>query len=264
MTMLGVRNFTLAHGSTVVLRNLNLDFAPGQVSALFGPNGAGKSTLLRALFGEHSARDGSLAFGEDVFTASRRHAWQSRIGYVPQDTYPGTGLTVMEVVLLGTLERLSLRIAPEILEAAATALDSLGVLDLAPRRIDQLSGGQRQLVFFAQALMRRPAVLLLDEPVSALDLRHQILLLRRVRAMTRERNLVSVLVLHDLNLAALFADRVVMLHSGVAWADGTPHDVFSSEMLRSVYGLDARVHSGPGGRPYIQVLNVDEEDHGAV
>jgi iron complex transport system ATP-binding protein len=260
--MLGIRGFTLSHGERTVLRNLNLDFAPGQVSALFGPNGAGKTTLLRAVFGDHPATAGSLRLGGQQFEASQRRAWQARIGYVPQDNYPGTGLTAMEVVLLGSLERLSLRIRPEVLDAAAASLQSLGILDLAQRRIDQLSGGQRQLVYFAQVLMRQPEVLLLDEPVSALDLRHQILLLRRLRALTRERNLVSVLVLHDLNLAALFADRVVMLHEGIAWADGTPHDVFSSDMLRSVYGLDARVHSEPGGRPFIQVLNAAEDDHG--
>ncbi len=259
--MLVIDDLHLAHGAQPVVNGLDLALAPGQVTAIFGPNGAGKSTLLRGLFGDHPARRGGLALDGTSFHAASRRAWQDRFGYMPQDSHPCVGLTALEVVLLGSIEHLSLRVTQAALREAALGLDRLGMLPLAQRRIETLSGGQRQLVFFAQALMRRPRVLLLDEPVSALDLRHQMLLLKRVRETTAAHDLITVVVLHDLNLAAAFADRVVLLHQGNALADGPPQAVFSSALLRTVYGIETKVGTDDAGRPWIQVLNANEDHH---
>jgi iron complex transport system ATP-binding protein len=258
--MLVTENLDLFHGPVPIVRGLDLSLRPGQVTAVFGPNGSGKSTLIRALFGDHIAERGSLSLDGVAFRPSIRRSWKSQFGYMPQDRSSCCGLTALEVVLLGSVEHLSLRVTERALRDAASGLDQLGILHLAQRRVETLSGGQRQLVFFAQALLRKPRVLLLDEPVGALDLRHQILLLNRVREITAARNLISVVVLHDLNLVATFADRVIVIHEGCAKADGAPQDVFSSQLLQTIYGVEACVHRDVAGRSWIQILSAREEN----
>jgi iron complex transport system ATP-binding protein len=240
-----------------VIIDIDVAFMPGEVTAVIGPNGAGKSSLLRALFGEHRPGRGQVLLDEDLLQPDRRRAWQSRIGYMPQDNRARRGLTALETVLLGSIERLSLRISDAALREATFALEKLGLVELAHRSIETLSGGERQLVFFAQVLLRRPRVLLLDEPVSALDLRHQVLLLERVQEVTREQELITVVVLHDLNLAARFSDRLVVLHSGRVAANGVPREVLSTRLLSQVYGVEARINHDIDGRTWIQVLGAD-------
>jgi iron complex transport system ATP-binding protein len=259
--MLSVRNLDLAHGKIPVVSDLNIDFLCGEVTGIVGPNGAGKSTFLRTLFGDHTANRGELTLDEQSFTFTNRRKWQKRIGFMPQDTGFHGGLTTLEAVLLGSTEHLSLRLSDDALRRAATALDSLGIADLSQREIGTLSGGQRQLVYFAQALMREPDVLLLDEPVSALDLRHQMLLMKHVRDVTRQRGVITIIVLHDLNLASSFADRLIMIHDGKAEVDGIPRDVLSSQLLERVYGVQTRLHYDPDGRPWVHVHDANEIHH---
>ncbi|MGH6859806.1 MAG: ABC transporter ATP-binding protein [Phyllobacterium sp.] len=259
--MLSVKNLELRHGKIPVIHDLDIGFHPGEVTGLVGPNGAGKSTLLRALFGDHQASRGSIRFDGEDYALSRRRQWQKRIGFMPQDNASHGGLTALEVVLLGSIEHLSLRLNEPMLRRAAGALDELGILDLSQRDIATLSGGQRQLVYFAQSLMREPGILLLDEPVSALDIRHQMLLLRQVRDITIARTIVTVVVLHDLNLAASFADRLVMIHDGRTEVSGFPREVLSTQLLERVYGVQSRLHYDPDGRPWIHVHEAMETDH---
>lgn len=251
--MLSTRALTVAYGTEPILHEVTLDFRPGEVTGLVGPNGAGKSTLLRALFGLHPAFGGTLALDGDTYCAGARRRWQARLGFMPQDTGSRAGLTALEIVLLGALDRLSLRVGDTLLHRATEGLDNLGILGLANRRIETLSGGQRQLVFFAQTLMREPRALLLDEPVSALDVRHQLLLLGCVAQETRDRGLVTVVVLHDLNLAAGAADRLVLLDRGRVRADGVPIQVLTPTLLAEVYSVRAKLHNDPDGRPWVHV-----------
>lgn len=260
--MLSVTNLDLAHGNVAVVNDLNINFMPGEVTGVVGPNGAGKSTFLRSLFGDHAAKRGSLHLGEEEYRLAHRRKWQSRIGFMPQDNGSHGGLTALEVVLLGSIEHLSLRLNDIALRRAAAGLEQFGIIDLSQRRIGTLSGGQRQLVYFAQSLMRGPAVLLLDEPVSALDMRHQMLLMKHVREITRLRGIITVVVLHDLNLAASFADRLVMLHGGRAEIDGAPREVLSSQLLERVYGVQTRLHYDPDGRPWVHVHDANEVHRG--
>ncbi len=251
--MLQVRDLTLAHGDLEVVGGLDLVFREGELTALVGPNGAGKSTLLRALFGEHRPKSGDILLDGASLATRTLRSWQSAIGYMPQDNRGRMGLSAMETVLLGSLERLTLHVPEEELRRAATALDQFGIAEVSHRSLDELSGGQKQLVFFAQALLRDPRVMLLDEPVSALDLRHQHLLMEDVQRLCRERKMITVVVLHDLNLAARFADRLVMLCPDMTWVDGTARSVLDEALLSRVYGVETRVGTDEAGTPWVQV-----------
>jgi len=251
--MLSLRNLALAYGDLEVVRDLTIDFRDGELTALVGPNGAGKSTLLRALFGDHRAKSGEIRLdGERLDTTSLR-AWQAAMGYMPQENRGRMGLSAMETVLLGSLGRLTLHVPEDELRRAAVALDQFGLAEVSHRSLDELSGGQKQLVFFAQALLRDPRVMLLDEPVSALDLRHQHLLMEDVRRLCRERKMITIVVLHDLNLAARFADRLVMLCPDMSCVEGSPSEVLERTLLGRVYGVDTRIGLDEDGYPWVQV-----------
>lgn len=254
-------NLSLAHKGSVVVDDVSLQLEQGQLVALIGPNGAGKSTLLRALFGAHRPVSGTISFQGTAPDTGQHRDWQGAIGYMPQDNSANDGLTTLETVLLGAIEDLTLRLSNAVLRRAAEALDRFGLLDLAQRRIETLSGGQRQLVYFAQVLMRDPKILLLDEPASALDLRHQMLLMSHVRHATRSKHLISVVVLHDLTLAASFADRIVVMDHGHITADGTPKDVLTAELLSRVYGVEGEVQHGADGRVWVHVGKAAQTVH---
>lgn len=234
--MLTTSQLSVSFGARQVLHGIDLDLQPGQLVALLGPNGSGKSTLLRGIAGllPHA---GSVALGGQPRTSQR-------IGYMPQDTSSSAALTVTEAVLLGRVERLRWQVSDEDLEAVDAVLRRLGIAGLATRWLRELSGGQRQMVFLAQALVAQPRVLLLDEPISALDLRHQLEVMETVRELTRERSLVSLVVLHDLNAAARHADRLLLLRDGRLHAQGRTDEVFSLQHVESVFDIEAELLRG--------------------
>ncbi len=234
---------TVRYGRRVAVDAVSLDAAPGEVLAILGANGSGKSSLLRAMAGVQSC-GGRLTW--DAGETAR-----PGIGYMPQDNTVRAALTAFEVVLLGRLQSLTFRVGDRDLAAARAAMAELGVAELARRRIGELSGGQRQLVFLAQVLAADPAVLLLDEPTSALDIAHQLDVLSLLRAATTRRGLTTVTVLHDLNAAARFADRIALMRSGRVIGLGRPEQVLTPPLLRDAYGVDVCVLAGPDSHPVV-------------
>jgi iron complex transport system ATP-binding protein len=224
--MLSARGLVAGYGGRPVLAGLDLDLGPG-FTAIIGANAAGKSTLLRCLAGVQ-AHDG------------RVHR-EGRLAYLPQDGAGGGGLTVRETVLVGLLPELGLRVTPAQTARVAVQLAELGIVDLAQRRLRTLSGGQRQLVWLAQALVRDPAVLLLDEPTNHLDLGHQFDLLGTLRRLVSGRGLACAVALHEVGLAARWADRLAVLHHGRLIACGPPAEVLTPALMAEVYGIHADI-----------------------
>lgn len=252
----------MSGGDHLVLSNLSagyrgrpvlesLDAAPiraGCFTALVGPNGAGKSTLLRALAGLISAR-GTLRLGAlDLIPLSLQERAR-HVGFMPQSLPSGVGLVVFET-LLGALKASPLAdgllASAEAHRRAMETLERLGIAHLMMEPMDRLSGGQRQLVGLAQALVRQPRLLLLDEPTSALDLRHQHEVMQVVKSIADEGRIV-IAVMHDLTLAARWADRVMVLGEGHIRGDGTPQEAITPETLAAVYKVRAHVAAGPAG-----------------
>ena len=225
-----VENLGIRYGRQIAVDGVSLAAMPGEILGVLGPNGSGKSSLVKAIAGILPHR-GAVRFDS---VAER----PSVIGYMPQDHQSRAALTVLETVLLGRLGRLGLRVSDEDLAAAEGVLHEIGIAPLAMRDLGALSGGQRQLVFLAQALASDPRVLLLDEPFSALDIRHQLEVAELLARLTRERGLTTILVLHDLPMAARLTDRIALLQNGRLMALGSSAEVLASSAMRDVFQVE--------------------------
>ncbi len=243
LVSLFIHDFSVSYGRNRILNGITDSWPAGQVTALIGCNGAGKTTLLKAMAGLQVSKGDIALSGALLTPAECRH----QIGYMPQDLGAISSLTVLEVVLLGRVGTLKMRVPSEFVDQAMTALEVFGLTDLRARGLDEISGGQRQLVFLAQALFRAPKVLLLDEPTAALDLRHQLLALERLCEHARSSDTIISVAMHDLNLAAQFADRFLALEGGRAVTSGTAPEVLTPDILRLMYGIEAEVSEGHDG-----------------
>jgi iron complex transport system ATP-binding protein len=235
-----------------VLRGIDLVVHAGELVALVGPNGAGKSTLLKALSGLLRPVSGSVTIdGVDV-TGMDRRTIARHIAVVPQVFETLFPFTVREIVALGRTSRLGPlgTLGSDDARAVTQALDDIGATDLADRRIDRVSGGERQRAVLAMALAQEAGVLLLDEPTAHLDPTHQRATLERVATLARERGLAVIAVLHDLNLAAAFASRVVLLADGAVTREGEVREVITPELVARVFGPGLRVVLTEG-RPFV-------------
>ncbi|SHO54966.1 ABC transporter ATP-binding protein [Vibrio quintilis] len=252
--MLSVKNLNIQIDQLTLADQMSFSLQPGQVNVIIGPNGTGKSTLLKALFGDMTLQSGELQYNDTLHQAVSVSVWRQLFGYMPQDIRMDIGLTVIEVVLLGRLDALSLRVDDLMLQESMKILHQLGLTHLANRDVRTLSGGQCQMILFAQALMRCPDILMLDEPVSALDLHYQHVLLEHLATQTIEHNYVTLMVLHDLNLAAQYADHLMVLNQGKIVSQGVPGDVISAELIGDVYGVEAEVSYDSQNVPFVRTL----------
>jgi iron complex transport system ATP-binding protein len=238
-------------GRREVLRDVSLELRSGEVVGLLGPNGSGKTTLLRLLTGQLAPDLGSVAFGGGPVGEWRRDALARRVAVLPQQLDLPAGFRVAELVEMGRAPhaRSLFGSTAEDERAVRQALVDAEALDLAHRFADELSGGERQRVLVAMALAQEPELLLLDEPTLHLDLAHQVALLRTIRRLGAQRSLTVLAVLHDLNLAAAFAPRVVVLADGSVAADGPAGEVLTPALVGRVFGVSVRaLEVGDGGR----------------
>lgn len=252
--MLDIGNATFVRDSTPILDNVSLRLNPGRLHAIIGPNGAGKSTLLKLITGQLQLSTGQIRHNGLKQERRKLNEWQADIAYMPQDISLEVDLSAIEVVLLGRLYNLGMHIGDELLEQALLALDTVGLLHLSNKSVANLSGGQRQMVLFAQLLMRQSRLMLLDEPVSALDLKHQVRLLDILLEQTHQRHCTTVTVLHDLNLVAQYADEVIVIADQSVVAQGAPSDVMSASFLERIYGIRTDVVTGADGLPRVTPL----------
>jgi len=251
---LRLREVSVVYGDRRALQRVSLDVPVGEFLALAGPNGSGKSTLLRAALGFLPPAEGSVElFGTPVDRLTVRTR-ALRVAWVPQTEPIREDAPLLRYVLYGRYAHYGAfgRETEADARLARTILGEVGLADRAEDGILSLSGGERQRATLARALSQRAPLLLLDEPTTHLDIGHQLDLLGRVRRLVREQRLTVVAALHDLNLAARFADRIVVLARGRRVADGRPADVLSTELLARVWGVDAELRrDGASGLPYL-------------
>lgn len=246
-------NISAGYNGRVVLHDVALEVAPGELLAIVGPNGAGKSTLLRVVAGALTPRVGTVElFGRRLENYARRTLART-VATVAQENLVAFSFSVMEIVLMGRAPHLGpfhLETAHDI-AVATEALRHFDLLDLAKRPIHELSGGERKRVFLARALAQEPRIMLLDEPTAFLDLRHVAGIFDCFRRLSRDRAMTMVTTLHDLNVAALYADTVLILKAGRTAGYGSPDQVFTAARLRETYEVDITVERNASGRVII-------------
>ncbi len=246
--MLKLKQFSVYRKDLCVIDGIDLELKRGKVYAILGANGAGKSSLLGAIFSELAFK-GELEFNGQV--VKNYSLWKTSIGYMPQDNFIEANLSALEVVLLGLVDKLGVYLSDEQIKNAASIMKELGILHLSDRDISTLSGGQRQMVNFASVLLKKPKILLLDEPVSALDLHHQCILLEKVKQYTQRQNFLTIMILHDLSLAAQFCDELVILHESKIMAKGDPRKVLNKDLIKEVYRINADIFYCEQGLPCV-------------
>jgi len=245
-----------------ILRHVTFSVGPGELVGLIGPNGAGKSTLLRVISGLWSGAQGTIALlGQPLKRYSPRDVARI-IAQVPQITALDFPFTVQQIVLMGRnphLNRFQLETEQD-RRIVHDAMRRTKTLDLEDRLIGTLSGGERQRVLIARALAQEPRLLLLDEPTANLDIRHQMDILALVRDLIEADRLGVVAAVHDLELAARFCDRLVLMHQGTLLAEGSPNVVLTPDHLRAAYHVDTRLYADPV-TGYLRLAVLDENTH---
>ncbi len=250
MKAVAASGICLRYGEKPILKELSITVDEGDFFVLIGPNGAGKTSLLNILAGLVKPGAGEIEIMGKSLQAYSRKALSSVVAVVPQQVPMDFPFTVADTVLMGRAPHLGLLgIEQERdFEIAREAMAFTDVKHLAHRRLDQLSGGERQRVIIAKAICQQPRIILLDEPTASLDPAHQTRIMDLMERFRRERHITVVMVSHDLNLAALYGDRLLLMKEGVVVQEGSPHEVLTNHRLKECYGCDLVVDENPLGR----------------
>lgn len=250
MVTLTIRDLSFSYRSASVLENLSLEVGEGSILGLVGPNGSGKTTLIKCI--DHILRPrGSIFIGEHEVSRMDAEEIAKVIGYVPQSSPPMPSFTVFDMVLMGRRSRMGWCVGDEDIDRVAAVMEQLHIDGLAMKNFNELSGGQKQKILIARALAQDPEVLLLDEPTSSLDLRHQLEAMECIRSLVDTTGITVVISIHDLNLAARYCDTMAMLKGGIISAAGSPGRLITPENIRAVYGVEARIIDSDGTGPIV-------------
>ena len=261
MVQLKVKNVTFSYARVPVLKDVSLEVATKEILGVLGPNGAGKSTLLKCMDRILDPQKGCISLDGLDITKMSRIELAKKVGYIPQSISHVFSATVFDTVLMGRRPHLGWRTSEKDTETVLETLQMLHIEDLAMRDINELSGGQMQKVFIARALTQEPDLLLLDEPTSNLDVRHQLEVMHTIKSIVRKKGISAIMAIHDLNLAARYADRIILMSDGTIFSAGDPISVLTRDNIKWVYGVEAEVNYNDG-RPYIVPLKPVKHDEG--
>lgn len=254
--MIEAQRVSKAYGGAKVLEEIGFEVREGETFGIIGPNGSGKSTLLKLLSGVEKPEDGEIRFAGRPLGDYARKELARRMAVLEQEPLPPVGFTVREVVEMGRYPHQSwFGDEPEEADRLIDGImERLDLAELAERSLEHLSGGEKQRVALAKVMAQEPELLMLDEPTTYLDIGRQIQLLDRIREWQRNAKLTVVAVLHDLNLAALYCDRLLLLHRGRIAGIGTPEEILTPERLAGVYGIEPIIVRHPaGGQPQLML-----------
>jgi iron complex transport system ATP-binding protein len=249
--MLEARGISFAYHERLVLNDISLSLKRGEFLGFLGPNGSGKSTFLKNLLGYLKPSQGRIVFSGAEFSRVER---SRRLAFVPQNSMPPASLSVQDVVLMGRLPHIRDRWAgygKADKQKVAETLKALGIEDMAERDVTSLSGGEMQKVIIGRCLAQEGDILLLDEATSGLDLNHTIEIMELMRKKADDEGKTIVAVLHDLNLAAQYCDRIVLLKNGRVRYEGNPCVILTEEVVEEIYGVRAAVKTDEYGRPFV-------------
>jgi len=257
-TLLKINNLYGGYNKETILKDISLEIKKSEFLGIIGPNGSGKTTLLRLMSRVLIPQKGNIALsGKDISRMNLKEFCRNT-AFVPQDTIINFSFTVFEIVLLGRiphLKRLQLETKLDI-RIAEASLIMTDTLNLKEKRIDELSAGERQRVMIAKALTQEPILLFLDEPTSHLDIGHQIQILDLLKKLNQQHNLTIVMVLHDLNLASEYCNRIVLVNEGRVFKEGAPQEVLTYQNIEAVYKTVVVVNRNPiTSKPYVVLVS---------
>ncbi len=254
---ISLRNLNYSYTDLPVLKNISFSIKQGEFFIIIGPNGSGKTTLIKVVSGLIRHQRGSLNIFEQPINSYSRKALAVKIALVPQMVLENFPFTVLEIVLMGRSPHqgiLGLQSEKDF-SIANRAMEFTGVKHLKNRKLEHLSGGERQRVFIARAICQEPQIILLDEPTSSLDIAHQLRVMDLMEKLKREKGVTIVMVSHDINLAAMYADSLLLIKEGRIISSGTPKQVLTFETLEKAYGCTLLVNESPlGNFPQVTIV----------
>ena len=256
--MVNVNDLEFSYGKDKILDKTTLDIFKGELISVVGPNGTGKSTFIRCINGLLKAQKGRIRINQADIRNLSRPQIAKRVSYVPQNSSSVFNLKVFDMVSFGRRPYNSFRIKREDRIKVLKALNILHIEHLAMRNYNHLSGGQQQKVIIARALAQETGIILLDEPISNLDIRHQLEVMDTLRALVDKAGVSILMVVHDLNIAAQYSDRIVIMNEGRIVAAGKPEEVITKENIAAIYGVDAEITTVKN-KPHIIPMNVRYE-----
>jgi iron complex transport system ATP-binding protein len=246
-----INNLSFSYGPIQILKNIDLHVELGEMLCIVGPNGSGKSTMLKCINRILKTKTNAILIDEQDTSKLDLKELSKLMGFVPQNSASAFPFTVFDVVMMGRKPYIHWSIGERDNEIVAHVMEFLGISHLAMRYFTELSGGEQQKVIIARALAQQPKLLLLDEPTSSLDIKHQLEILCMLKALAKSKERSIIVSMHDLNLASRFSDRMLMLKQGAIYALGTPEEVLTEKNIEAVYGIKASVSASVIGKPQI-------------
>lgn len=249
--MLTIRDLHFGYNKQIeILHGIDCEVKQGELVSVLGPNGCGKTTLVKCINRIHDPWSGRIQMGDKELQICSHNEIAKRIGYVPQVSSGALSGTVIDFILLGRRQYLNWRLKEEDLLAVMDVLERLNIREFANRDFGSLSGGQRQKVLVARALLQTPELYIFDEPTSNLDLKNQIEIMELARGIVDHEGKSVIMVVHDLNMALHYSDRIILMNNGTVSAQGTPEEVLTSENIQTVYGVKTRLESSGYINPF--------------
>ena len=254
-----VEDLHLSYGSKEVLKGIDFTLDKPELTCILGPNGVGKSTLVYCINKLLKPTGGRVTIdGTDVRDITVKEMARF-LSFVPHNEDTTFSMSVMDPVLMGRHPHLGERSHEGDLRIAAENIKLMGIEDLAMQGFDQLSAGQHQKVMIARGLTQEPQILILDEPTANLDVRYQMMVMRLLRDLAYHKKIIILVICHDLNVTARYADRIIMLHDGLLFADGTAEETLTAENIRTLYNVECEV-TMHRGRPHVALIDSDDLD----
>lgn len=254
---LKVENLHFSYPAKPVLRGVDLELGETEIICIVGPNGSGKSTLVKCIEALLKPSEGRILLGGKESSRMSTLEVAKIIGYVPQSTKQVFSSTVFDTVMMGRKPHSTWRSSEADIEVVLDILVQMELGNIALRDFNHLSGGQQQRVLIARALAQDPKILLLDEPTSALDIAHQLEVMEIIHGLVHEKRMAALMVVHDLNLASRYADKIVMLDEGKIHAVGTAEETFTNINIEKVYGVEASITNHSGKLSVIPIRRVN-------
>jgi len=256
VTEIRASNLGVCYGDIRIWKDINLEITEPGLVGILGPNGVGKSTFMYTLNKILEPTEGDVTIGGKNVKELDYKDLAKIMAYVPQQSNETFAMSVLDTVLMGRYPISGFTTAEEDVKVATRCLKMMGITDLAMRNFNELSAGQHQKVMIARGLAQEPQILMLDEPTANLDIYHQIYVMKLLRDIAKEKNIIVLVICHDLNVASRFADRLILLSRGKIVADGPSKDVITAENIKQVYNMDSEVLM-VDDRPYV-IYHVDE------